>query len=509
MRLAARRPRLVQLLAIGAGSVFFAGCGTTVKTPAPNGNASGATGVNSAAGSGESNSGLAGSLGTSSGGTGGSSSSSGGSGTVTIPTAASDGASVQGGATHLQAPGYAGTSGGTRQAPIQIGFIVTNVSNAAQFGINAGQTFTDQQLYQALVNATNASGGIDGRRIDPIFAVTDTASANWNTDFQAACANFTQDHHVAAVLGYIFVFLNTFETCLAKAGVPHLYGGYQPGDTTDQQQYPALVATTNPTGDVHYRVGFSGAITTGLLTPKNKLGVIVDSCANDDQAFSRAGAPYLKAEHITYETFDVGCSAGASQDGTAVSELQSAELHFRADGVDTVFVEGVPALLFAEDAESQHWHPSYLMTDAGAAYENNVPNDQLANFHGFGWMPSVDVDPSHQPYPWNASQKRCLDMLVSQGLRPSGYNDYMEAFTTCDGLFLYAAALAADGNQTSTGPVVSALASVIGKTLLSSTYDGAGRYVAAQHGGPAVWRQWGWVTACSCFEYLGPVHPIG
>ena len=245
------------------------------------------------------------------------------------------------------------------------------------------------------------------------------------------------------------------------------------------------------------------------LTPKNKLGVVVDSCANDDKAFTRVGAPYLKAHHITFETFNVGCSSGASDNGTAVSEIQSAELQFRSDGDDSVFIEGVPALLFAEDAESQHWHPSYLMTFAGAAFEGNVPDDQLANFHGFGFIPSVDVDPLHQPYPWNASERRCLDMLKSEGLTPKGYNDFFEAFTTCDGLFLYDAAMTADGGQTAAAPVVSALASAMRKTLLSSTYGGVGRYVPTQHGGPGVWRQWGWVSSCSCFNYLGPTHALG
>ena len=149
------------------------------------------------------------------------------------------------------------------------------------------------------------------------------------------------------------------------------------------------------------------------------------------------------------------------------------------------------------------------MTFAGAAFESNVPADQLKNFHGFGMIPSVDVDPLHQPYAWNASEKRCLDMLRSGGLTPKGYNDYFEAFTTCDSLFLYAAALKADAGQTALGPVVTALSSVIGKTLLSSTYAGVGRYAADQHGGPAVWRQWGWTSSCSCFTYLGQPHPIG
>ena len=488
---------------VAAAALLTIGCGTTVQaTSVPagsSGDALGAAGVNSATGLAGPSSGVAapGGLTSASVGNPGSSSVASGSVTGTSPVGAT-----------VAPQGSAKTGSVPTNGPIQLGFIVTNASNAGQFVVNAGQTYSDQQLYDALVAAMNKRGGIDGRKIQPIYGVTDTASASWVSDFQAACANFTQDHHVAAVVGYIFIFLDSFESCLAKAGVPHLYGGYQPGDVTQQQKYPGLVATTAPASDGHWRIGLGGAIMSGLLTPKSKLGVIVDTCANDDVAFNRVGAPLLKAHGINYETFTGECSQGASNDGTAVSEVQSAELRFRADGVDTVFVEGVPALLFAEDAESQHWHPSYLMMPAGAAFEGNVTSDQLENFHGFGVIPSVDVDPLHQPYKPNASEKRCLEMLKSEGLQPKGYNDYFEAFTTCDGLFLYDAAVRAAGGQTAEGPVVSALASVFGQTLLSSTYDGVGRFAADQHGGPGVWRQWGWAKSCSCFQYFGPTHAI-
>ena len=487
------------VVAIAGAMLLIAGCGSTVQNVggagasgnelSTGGSSVGQTGSNLSVPGAVSSTGAIGPAGSVAGGS-----------TTYVPGQST---STTGGTT----TGAAGTT--TQTGPIQLGFIVTNASNAGSFGINAGQTYTDQQLYDALVAAMNKQGGINGRKIQPIYGVTDTASPSWTSDFQAACAKFTQDNHVAAVLGYIFVFLDSFESCLAKAHVPHLYGGYQPGDVNQQRQYPGLVSTTAPTSDVHWQVGFEGAITSGLLTTKSKLGIVVDTCANDDAAFNRVGAPYLKAHHITYETFVGECSSGQSDTSKAVQEVQSAELQFRSHGDDTVFVEGVPALLFAEDAESQHWNPSYLMTFAGAGFEGNVPADQLANFHGFGMIPSVDVDPSHQPYAWNATEKRCLEMLKSQGLVPKGYNDFFEAFTTCDALFLYAGALAADGGQSQLPSVVGALSSVIGRTQLSSTYGGAGHFVANQHGGAAVWRQWGWVGGCSCFQYAGPTHPIG
>lgn len=402
-------------------------------------------------------------------------------------------------------PGHISTS----HAPIEIGFIVTKASNIGSFGVSSGQTFSDQQLDSAVVDAMNAAGGIDGRKIKPIYAVTDTAAATWAPQFQAACDDFTQDHHVAAVVGYIFVYLPSFESCLANAGIPHLFGGYQPGDIPGQSQFPTLVSTTNPTADVHYEIGLQGAIATGLISAKKKLGLVLDTCANDDQAFTHVGAPYLKSHHINFETFTIPCGEGSNDDTKATAAVASAVLHFRTTNVQTVWAEGPAALFFALTAEAQGWHPTYVMTFGGAAFEGNLPRDQLVNFHGFGWEPSVDVDPLHQPYGWTASEKRCLNLIKSRGLTPHGYNDYMEAFTTCDGLTLYDAALKADGGQTGAGQVLAALQSVIGKTPLASLYDGRGRYASDDHGGPAVYRQWGWSSGCACFRYTGPTRTVG
>ena len=106
----------------------------------------------------------------------------------------------------------------------------------------------------------NDSGGLAGRKIVPVVADTDTATARWETDYQAACATFTEDHHVSAVLGYSFAMIESFESCLTKAGVSHLSGGYAIGDEKTLDDYPALVATTNPTVDRRYLVQLDGAV---------------------------------------------------------------------------------------------------------------------------------------------------------------------------------------------------------------------------------------------------------
>jgi hypothetical protein len=130
----------------------------------------------------------------------------------------------------------------------------------------------------------------------------------------------------------------------------------------------------------------------------------------------------------------------------------------------------------------------------------------MKNLHGFGWMPSVDVNPAHQPYARAPSQAACIAKVVKRGLTPKQYNDFMALYQACDGLELYAKALAAGAS----GPaaVVSAVASALPSFRGAGTYSGLLRSVNGQRGGPAVMREYGWTDSCSCFTYRGPTMPI-
>ncbi|HWC33600.1 MAG TPA: hypothetical protein VG650_02120 [Mycobacteriales bacterium] len=390
--------------------------------------------------------------------------------------------------------------------PIKIGFVTTGVGNAQSLGVNAGQSYSDKDMFGALVAAYNAHGGIAGHRIIPVYGATDTASSNWANQFAAVCAQFTQDNHVAAVIGYVFVFLPSFERCLANAHVPHLYGGYQPGDVIDQQQYPTLVSTANPTTDGAMLTVLDGALRTGLLTKTTKLGLLLDTCADGDRAYSRTIEPWLKAHGLNYQTVIGNCAQGATDVSGAVSAVSNAELRFATSGVKLVFGSAVEMLLFMEDAQTQGYQPNYLTGVGGAALEANAPASQLQHLYGFGWLPAVDVDPAHQPAPRRAPQKACLAMLAKHGLQAKQYNDFMAAYAACDGLSLYAKALAA--GATTAQEVVAQVSAAQASLAGALTYDGQLRATSAQHGGPGVYREYAWSPACSCLTYRGPTYPV-
>jgi hypothetical protein len=420
-----------------------------------------------------------------------------------IPTTGTGPSAVPGGVLPTQGVTTTKPAG---TGPVKIGIVTTSVGNAAALGINAGQSYTDKAMWTALVEEYNARGGLAGRKIVPVFGETDTASSNWESQFAAVCATFTQDNRVEAVIGYVFVFLPSFESCLAKAGIPHLYGGYQPGDKVAQQQYPGLIATGHPTVDGSTVAVLEGALRTGLLSKSTKLGLLLDTCAHGDRAYSRTVEPWLKAHAVNFETVIMNCAQGSSDVSSGANAVSSAGLRFAASGVNLVLANGIALLLFMINAQTQGYSPQYLTSLGGAALEQNAPGKQMKNLHGFGWMPSVDVNPGHQPYARTPGQAACVGKVVKRGLRPSQYNDFMALYQACDGLELYAKALAAGAR----GPVevVNAVASALPSFRGTGTYSGLLRSVSGQRGGPGVMRAYAWTDRCSCFTYRGPTMPI-
>jgi hypothetical protein len=394
-------------------------------------------------------------------------------------------------------------------APIEIGYLNTGISNAASFGVGTGMSASPQAVFQDLVKYLNSHGGLDGRKIVPVVAQTDTADASWSADYQAACQTFTQDHHVAAVVGYSFAYIPTFEACLAKARVPHITGGYATGDTETFRQYPDLVSTTGITDDRRYLVQVKSAVQQGLLKAGDKLGILIDSCIEETRAYNSVVAPYLKAQRLVPVLEKESCAQGASDDAAVIAQIQTAVLKFRSQGVNRIVTEGPPVLVFALEAQAQGWHPLYLLTSAsgGASLQGTIPPQQEANIHGAGWMPEVDVAVAHQPSK-TAPERRCLAMLKAVGFVPRQYNDFLDAYTTCDGFSLYETALERDGNSTGATQIVSAIEGLGTSWHGASMVDGATSFSATKRDAASEYRPWGWVASCRCFAYTGAARPL-
>jgi ABC-type branched-subunit amino acid transport system substrate-binding protein len=397
----------------------------------------------------------------------------------------------------------AGAAGQMNSDPIAVGFVVTETGNAGALGIATGQTFSHRQAVEALVRSVNAEGGLAGRKIQPVIDGTDTASVSWEADYASACAAFTQDNQVEAVLGYTFAFIPSFESCLNSAGVTHLTNAYNIGDDASFSQYPHLFSLSNPTLDRVYATLLTGSARYGRVTAASKIGVVMTECAVDVRAWNGAGVPTAKRLGLNVSNIErISCPTGSASVGTVITQLQNAVLKFRSAGVDTVIVEGPPMLIFSAAAESQGWHPKYLASTltGGAALPGNMPEAQVVNVNGIGWFSAIDVAGSRQPTR-TPSQERCIGLLRSGGLSPSGYNDLVTAYTTCDALFLYEAALKATRGNSDAAAITSAIEAMGDSYQSASALDGRVRLQRGRHDVTIVARPWAWDAGCTCFTY--------
>jgi hypothetical protein len=257
-------------------------------------------------------------------------------------------------------------------SPIQIGIVRTNVSNAAAFGASLGNTVSETDVDNAVVAGLNAGGGVDGHPIVPVYADTDTGSTSWDANFAAACASFTQDHHVQAVLGYVFNFDPSFESCLAKRNIAHLSTSFNIPDVSTLRHLPLLVALSTPRIERRSREKIDGGLATGVITKASRLGFLLDSCPGTEEAWNQVTKPYILSKGLTIASVQqLGCARGEGDAASEAGQAGNAVLQYRTARVDRLMFDAVsegPALfVLANAAESQGWHPMYIVSSLANA----------------------------------------------------------------------------------------------------------------------------------------------
>jgi hypothetical protein len=434
----------------------------------------------------------------------------------TLPTTGGSAVADPGAPSASSSGAVAGTgSAGTKRitTPIKVGIVLTAVSNAAQYGVKVGNTYDEKQVYDAIVASLNAQGGLAGRKIVPIYAKTDTGSNNWETDFAAACATFTQDNHVDVVLGYVFDYFASFESCLAKHGIPHLNTGFNIPDAQELKAFPLFVPLIVPTIERRSLAKIDGAVASGFITKASKIGLLTDTCPGTARSLEQVVRPAIKRRGLTIASEStIDCVNGASGNGSAVAAIQNAVLAAKTKGVDRILIHGVseagPLLLFATSAESQGYRPGYAVSSLAqlSILGGQIPKAQARNVHGFGWLETQDVPP--QDYrPHNGVQQRCLALLKSRGVAPVSAADYSYAYNLCEAAFVYELALKSTNGSSNGAQILSAIQAL--GTSFASTMNlggsvfGKDRVDAVSVERPLVWRE-----ACSCYAYTGPVRQI-
>ena len=266
-------------------------------------------------------------------------------------------------------PSQASTSTrGVTSTSINVVFPVVAINSlAGKEGFSADKEYNEQvPAIHLYVNQINKSGGINGRKINPIIVQFDPTN---DANMQSLCRQWTQGNPaVFAVVDGIGTWEQDDQLCVAQQGQTPLLSAWSTTTNWTNLGSPYLWWTGPDMAPVLSAVVQWG-VSSGRLGHGKKVGVVVSDQAPDQDALNGFLLPDLKKAGITPMVQTVAGSATAT--ATTNSDAQLAVEKFKAAGVQSV----IPLLRenaffpYIAAETSQQWYPQLLLSDYQSTVE--------------------------------------------------------------------------------------------------------------------------------------------
>ena len=426
--------------------------------------------------------------------------------------------------TRVSAPASGALGRGVTATTVSIGVAYQANLDAANSALGGGKITSGNQLAEVdlLVKDINTHGGIGGRRLVVApFAYDAQSTQPYAVQDQAACAHFTDDVRVFAVVGAGLT--SAFEDCMEKAGTAVLgadivrFGGsdlrrYEHYFDVQQLDLDRLVTAF---ADELVQHGWASGWDTTFARPattKAKAGVVAFDQPRYTAATRHGLVPRLRSLGVAVADSDVIFihePASQSDISGSAAQVQSAVLRFAQDGVTHVVLldtHGGITQVFLNAASGQRYFPRYGMESGSGTQAlldgGIIQASQLAGARGLGWIPTLDLPSAANPDngPWSSpDRRRCISLMKAGGQSYTSTNAESIALLYCDQLWLLDRALDAIPKA----PTLQALTSAVealgahapDASLGSSSY-GPGKHVAVARG-----VEWVFDGACGCMTY--------
>lgn len=406
-----------------------------------------------------------------------------------------------------------GAHPGVTDTTITLGIpVLVNYDNVVAGFASKRQSVGDMRAQaQAVINEINATGGMAGRQVAPVFHEWDSGDGTFASQAQKTCAALTEDHKVFAVTPQTYA-MDTLAACLARRDTV-LVGSGDIGGWADQamlDRYERHLYMPNwlnfsrwsPIVDSLAEQGyFPGGARVGLLyldQPIYQGGV-----SAIEAGLARRGVTLADKQAIPFPD-------GTSGVADLAAPVANAVLRFRSRNIDHVmFVEGVAliAFLFMPQAESQGYRPRYGLTsgDQPSWLIYNTPKTQWTGAVGMGFLPQNDVDAPQDPG-GNPTRERCLGIFARGGVDATKdrFREH-SALGICGNLLFLKAALDRAPEVSTRG--LQLAVDGLGSSFLSPL-SFATRLGARRHDGAAALRPFAYDPACACTRYTGPPRPV-
>ena len=263
------------------------------------------------------------------------------------------------------------SSRGVTKTTINVVFPVVALNSlAGQEGFAADAEFGEQtKAIDLFVNHINDSGGINGRKINPIITSFDPTN---ETDMRALCKDWTEGSPAAfAVLDGIGDWTGDDELCITQEGHTPFIGAWTTVTNWTNEGSPYLWWTGPDQASILQAV-VNWGISSHLIGGSIKVGVIAGNRASDEAALNEYLLPDLRNAGVTpiVKTID----ADPDETATTGAEAPLVIQQLRSAGVTSV-IPLMPFNVFypvLQAETSQQYFPRLLLSDYEGSIESSL-----------------------------------------------------------------------------------------------------------------------------------------
>ncbi len=259
------------------------------------------------------------------------------------------------------------SSRGVTAHSINVEFPVANLQSlSSQLGFARDTEYTEQvKAIDLFVHHVNATGGINGRMINPMITTFDPTN---DAQLEAKCTDWTQGSPpVFAVLDGVGTWTGDSQLCITREGHTPFLGQWTTVSDWTKEGSPYLW-WTGPDDAAILQATVNWGHSSGLLGRSRKVGVLAGDRASDQLALKKYLLPDLKRIGVTPVV--VTLPAQPSETAATNSAAQLAVERFKGAGVNSL-IPLIPFNAFfpvLSDQTSQNYFPRLLLSD----YENSI-----------------------------------------------------------------------------------------------------------------------------------------
>lgn len=340
-------------------------------------------------------------------------------------------------------------------SPIKIGFTLFDVAGAGKLGFAIGvDPEQEQKSWQAYVDYANSTGGINGRKITPVWSKYDVTNGDSQ---QKSCLELTQDNRVFAVLGgYSFPAANV---CVVDTNKTLMLDNN--AFTIDELYRSGRHASFYMKASRMMANFARHAADAGLIRGK-KIGILDDLGGDPTKSVITALANEVKANggtvvHESILSGDFG--AGSPRVPVEVNQMRTA-------GAEVILGLSSPlyGTQFAQEASGQGWNPIYAGSDWDVWSTDSAVQNMPESFVGWNFT-TARTGEARFGFPEPARSVQCrqvYEQMTKSAAPPRNGSDaerntYGSILQACDTMSTFVAAARAAGPTLDQASFISAI----------------------------------------------------